>query len=64
MEEDINKLEEYDDDQEEKQIGKSKQIMGRRVMFDVADLEKIGSIECLYDSERMQAEEEMLKSQM
>ena len=28
-------------------------------MFNIEDLEKIGSIECLYDSERMAGDEEM-----
>ena len=57
VEEDANKLEEYDDTYEEKKIDKSKKIMGRRVMFDVTDLEKIGGIECLYDSESPNREE-------
>ena len=64
VEEDVNKLEEYDDTQEERKIDRSKQIMGRRVIFDVADLEKIGSIECMLDSENMKREDELVKSQM
>ena len=31
--------------------------MNRRVKFDISDLERIGSIECLYDSERISKEE-------
>ena len=55
---DINKIEEFDDETEEKQIGKARQIMKRRVKFDVSELENIGSIECLYDSERIKQEQE------
>ena len=60
---DVNKIEEFDDAAEEKQIGKAKKIMQRRVKFDVSELENIGSIECLYDSERIAKEQEMNKSE-
>ena len=32
--------------------------MNQRVKFDISDLERIGSIECLYDSERIAKEED------
>ena len=59
VQDEITKIEEYDDTAEEKQIGKAKQIMGRRVKFNITDLEQIERLACL--SELTDKEKETLK---